>query len=247
MTGPGIGIGIWGVVTGAALVSGDAITKTGLTVPLAILFTLVPFAGSAQLGVLPLLAVHAPLPVIWITAGLINLRFVIFSAASRKHFVNLPFLQKVFTTYLNGDVGSAIFLRHYADFDQFGTSDQLGYFFGLATVNWFVWIGSSIFGIFLGDVAPRSWGLEMGATFALLAVVIPMVTITPTLVGVMVTAVVSVVANGLPLRLGLLLAVVIGVASAFVADRIFPRAAATVAGGSIGGGSTEGTTIEGNV
>ena len=53
------GIGAWGLVTGVAMVKG------GLSVPLAALMTLLAYAGSAQLAALPLLAAGAPMWVIW--------------------------------------------------------------------------------------------------------------------------------------------------------------------------------------
>lgn len=48
------GILAWGLVTGVAMV------KSGLSVPLALLMSLVAYAGSAQLAALPLIAASAP-------------------------------------------------------------------------------------------------------------------------------------------------------------------------------------------
>jgi predicted branched-subunit amino acid permease len=50
MTGPSVGIAAWGLVTGVAMV------KSGLSIPVAVLMSLLVFAGSAQLAVIPLLA-----------------------------------------------------------------------------------------------------------------------------------------------------------------------------------------------
>jgi hypothetical protein len=52
--------------------------------------SLLVFAGSAQLAVLPLLAGGAPVWVLWATALCVNLRFVIFSAGWRRYFGVLP-------------------------------------------------------------------------------------------------------------------------------------------------------------
>lgn len=56
MSAPTIGIGAWGLVTGVAMV------KSGLTIPVALAMSLLMFAGSAQLAILPLLAAGAPGP-----------------------------------------------------------------------------------------------------------------------------------------------------------------------------------------
>jgi predicted branched-subunit amino acid permease len=50
-----LGIAAWGLVTGVAMV------KSGLSVPLALFMTFFVFAGSAQLAALPLMAAGAPM------------------------------------------------------------------------------------------------------------------------------------------------------------------------------------------
>jgi len=200
-----VAISVWGLVTGVAMVN------SGLSIPIAIVMTLTVFAGSAQLAVLPLLVTSAPLPIVWVTALLVNLRFVIFAAASRKSFVMLPWPQRLLAGYLNGDLGFAQFARRFADDPERGNPVQWGYFYGGAVVNWVAWMGSSIVGILLGGLAPTDWGLELGANLALLAVLIPMVHRLPVVAGVLVTGVIAVATVDFPLRLGLLLAVLAGV------------------------------------
>ena len=211
-----IAIAVWGLVTGVAMVN------SGLSIPMALLITFTVFAGSAQLAVLPLLATSAPLPVVWVTALLVNLRFVIFAAASRKAFVMLPWQQRMLAGYLNGDLGFALFSRRFADDPERGHPIQWGYFYGGAVVNWVAWMGSSVVGIFLGGLAPTDWGLELGAYLALLAVLIPMVHRLPVVAGVLVTGVISVTTVNFPLRLGLLLAVLAGVAVAVGVENLRP-------------------------
>ena len=77
MAGTAVGIGAWGLVTGVVMV------KSGLSVGLAVFMSLVVYAGSAQLAVIPLMSAGAPLWVIWLTASCVNLRFVIFSSMWR--------------------------------------------------------------------------------------------------------------------------------------------------------------------
>ncbi len=213
----GVAIAVWGLVTGVAMVN------DGLSTPIAMLMSLVAFAGSAQLAAIPLLAVGAPIPIVWITAALVNLRFVIFSAGSRRYFAPLPWKQRLFSSYLNGDLGYALFSRRFADATEFGNPEQWGYFFGGATVNWVAWQTSSIAGILLGGLAPTDWGLEVAAILALVAVLIPMVTRFPAIAGVAVTAVLSVMTVRVPMRLGLLISVVAGVSVAMAADALQSR------------------------
>ena len=84
MAGTAVGIGAWGLVTGVVMV------KSGMSVGMAVFMSLVVYAGSAQLAVIPLMAAGAPLWVIWLTASCVNLRFVIFSSMWRSYFAHLP-------------------------------------------------------------------------------------------------------------------------------------------------------------
>jgi predicted branched-subunit amino acid permease len=188
--------------------------NAGLSVPACLLMTFTVFAGSAQLATLPLLVTGTPLPIVWVTALLVNMRFVIFSAASRRAFVDLPWQQRLLAGYLNGDVGFALFSRRFAHATEHGTPEQYGYFYATATVNWLSWQLASVAGFLLGGLAPTDWGLELAAYLALLTVLIPMVRTFPAISGVLVTTVLAILTVGLPMRLGLLLAVLAGVAVA---------------------------------
>jgi predicted branched-subunit amino acid permease len=217
MSTPAIAIAAWGLVTGVALVEG------GMNVRIALVMTFVVFAGSAQLAVLPLLVSGAPLFVVWITATLVNLRFVIFAAASRSFFNKLPWKQRLFASYLNGDVGFALFMQRFSTAPERGTPEQWGFFYGGAVLNWVSWQASSVAGILLGGLAPTSWGLELAAVLALVAVLIPMATRVPAILGVVVTAVLAVATVRVPLKLGLLLSVVAGVTVAVIAESRLPK------------------------
>jgi predicted branched-subunit amino acid permease len=59
----------------------------------------------------------------------------------------------------------------------------------------------------------------------LLAITVPLVANRPTFIGVVVASLVSVLSVGLPYRLGLLVAMVLGIAAAVAADRLTPPAA----------------------
>jgi predicted branched-subunit amino acid permease len=207
-----LAISVWGLVTGVAIV------EAGMPIPAALAFSIFIFAGSAQLATLPLLAVHTPLPVVLITAALVNMRFVIFSAASRSYFARLPWQQRLLAGYLNGDLGFALFSRRFADADQRGTTGQFGYFYGTAVVNWVAWHVASVAGILLGGLAPTSWGLDLAASLALVAVLIPMANRAPAIAGVVVTGVLSVLTVSMPMKLGLLVSVIAGVAVAVAAS-----------------------------
>ena len=204
------GIGAWGMVVGIAMV------KTGLTVAQASGMTLLVFAGSAQLAALPLIAANAPIWVIFATALVVNLRFVIFSALLGPHFAHLPWKQRFFLGYISGDLTVAMFLQRYASPQP--VPGKLSYLKGLMYPNWAAWQAGSLAGIFLGSTIPTEWGLGFAGTLAILCIMVPLIMNRASLCGVVVSSAVAVLAYELPYKLGLLLAVVLGMLTAMAVE-----------------------------
>jgi predicted branched-subunit amino acid permease len=210
-----LGIAAWGMVVGVAMV------KSGLTVLQASGMTLLAFGGSAQLASLPLLAAHAPLWVIFATAVVVNLRFVIFSALMGPHFPHQPWYQRLFLGYISGDMTVVLFLQRYPDTTP--GKGKLSYLKGLMYPNWTAWQLGSLTGIFLGSAVPAEWGLGFAGTLAILCVMVPLVINRAAAFGVAVSGVVSVLAWRLPYKLGLLLAVVLGMLVAMAVDEMIGK------------------------
>ncbi|WP_338767417.1 AzlC family ABC transporter permease [Massilia sp. METH4] len=204
------GIGAWGVVVGVAMI------KSGLTLPQALGMTLLVFAGSAQLASLPLIAANAPVWVIFVTALVINLRFVIFSALLAPHFAALPWRKRLGLGFVSGDISVALYLQRYPDPEP--APGKVSFLKGLLYPNWAAWQAGSVVGILAGNAVPTEWGLGFAGTLAIICVLVPMVASRPALCGVLVAAGVSVLAAGLPYKLGLLAAVLVGMATAMIVE-----------------------------
>lgn len=218
---PLFGIAAWGLVVGVAMV------KSGLTVIQALGMTLVVFAGSAQLAALPLIAAAAPVWVIFLTAVVVNLRFVIFAALMAPHFAKLPLLRRFLLGFGTGDLTTALYLQRFPN--EKPEAGKLSYLRGLLYPNWIAWQGGSIAGIFLGSAVPSEWGLGFAGTLAIVCLAVPMVATRPALCGALVAGVTAVLANGLPYKLGLLAGVVVGMVTAMVVEgQIERRKAANV-------------------
>lgn len=204
------GVFAWGLVTGVAMV------KSGLSVPQALGLSLAAYAGSAQLAALPLIASAAPIWLVTATALVVNLRFVVYSAMTRGYFAHLPAPRRALLGYLVGDV----MLARFMDLVQREPTypHRVAYYAGGAISNWAVWQVSSIAGILAADAIPAAWGLELAGTLALIALVVPLCARLPALGGVVVSGVVALLAHDLPLRLGLALAIVCGMAAALALE-----------------------------
>lgn len=216
MMGIGLGISAWGLVTGVAMV------KSGLSVPLALLMSLVVFAGSSQLAALPLLASGAPLWVLWATAFCVNLRFVIFSAQWRMYFGHLPRLQRLSVGYFAADLNYVAFMRRFPEPKQ-QASDQLPYFWGGASWTWISWQVPAIIGIFAADRVPTEWGLGFAGVLALLGLALSLLKDRNAWVSGGVACCAAVAAYGLPLRLNILVAIAAAVAAGLLLEHWLPE------------------------
>jgi predicted branched-subunit amino acid permease len=210
-----LGIAAWGMVVGVAMV------KTGLTVAQASGMTLLVYAGSAQLASLPLIAAHAPVWVIFASALAVNLRFLIFSALMAPHFGHLPWRRRLFLGYVSGDLTVALFLQRFPNPEP--APGKLSYLQGLMYPNWAGWQAGSFLGILLGSAIPPQWGLGFAGTLAILCIMVPLIAGGAALAGVAVAATVAVLAHALPYKLGLMLAVVLGMLAALAARGLIER------------------------
>ena len=70
---------------------------------------------------------------------------------------------------------------------------------------------------------PPEWGLGFAGTLAIVCVMIPLVAGVPALCGVLVAGAVAVAAFGLPYKLGLLVAVVVGMLAAMLVESCLTR------------------------
>lgn len=211
------GIFAWGLVTGMAMV------KTGLTVWQALGMTFFVYAGSAQLASLPLMAANVPVWVVFFTALIVNLRFVIFAAAIGPHFAHLPWYKRLWYGYFNADITMALFPRRFPPETVGRTQGKIAYFTGICYPNWGAWQAGSVIGILLASQIPENWGIGFAGTLALLAITIPLTMNSAALAGVVVASIVAIAAAALPYRLGLLLAVVIGMTAAMIVDTILDK------------------------
>lgn len=211
------GIFAWGMVTSMAMV------KSGLTIWQALGMTFLAFAGSAQLASLPLMVANASVWVIFATALIVNLRFVIFAAAIGPHLSHLPWYKRICYGYLNADLTMALFPARYPYETLHQPAGKAGYFLGICYPNWCAWQAGSVIGILLASQIPNSWGIAFAGTLALLAVMIPLIVNAAALAGVIVSAATAVAAVNVPYRLGLVGAVLLGMIVAMLVDTMIEQ------------------------
>ena len=212
----------WGLVTGVAM------AKSGLPLPLSLLMSLLVFAGSAQLASLPLIAQGAPLWVIWATAFCVNLRFIIFSAGWRPYFAPLSLRHRLWVTYFMADLNYVAFMKRFPK--PGAMADQLPYLWGGVAVNWTAWQAMSVLGIVLADVIPTQWGLGFAGSLALLGITGTLLIDRGTWIAAVVAACAAFAAFALPFHLNIVVAIAAAVAVGVLVDHFSPVASPKAAG-----------------
>ena len=199
-----VGIVPWGVVAGVAM------TSAGLTQVQAVAMSLLVFAGSAQLAVLPLLVAKAPLWVMYATALVVNLRYVIYSAVLAPYFEQLPRTWRALLSYITVDQTFALFVGKYGA--DAAKASRHWFFFGASLVMWACWQAASLVGIYAGALIPREWSLEFAATLSLIGVLMPLLRDRAIVCAALAGGGVALATATWPLNLGLLAAIAAGVA-----------------------------------
>ena len=205
------GIAAWGLVTGVAMVKG------GLSVPLALFMSLVVFSGSAQLATLPLIVAGAPLWVVWAAACCVNLRFVLYSAQWRCYFGHLPRARRVALSYFAADLNIVSFERAYPK--RRAEPGQVTYFIGGALTLWVGWQVPSLLGIALADSIPHDWGLGFAGTLAMLGLTYGLLSDRSTWTAAVVAGSAAVAAFSLPLKLNIVVAIAAAVAAGLLVEQ----------------------------
>src|SRR5207247_5021441 len=209
------GMGPGGIVAGAAMVG------SGLTQPRAVAMSVLVFAGTAQLAVLPLLIAKAPLWVMIATALVVNLRYVIYSAVLAPHFEHLPRRWRSLLSYVTVDGMFALFAGRYRPDD--GNPHKHWYFLGGSLVMWCAWQVSSGIGIFAGAMIPLDWSLEFASTLALIGLLMPLLFDRAVAWGALAAGGVALIAARLSFNLGLLAAIRAGVTVGLAVASLGPR------------------------
>lgn len=210
-----VGLIPWAIVTGVAMRS------SGLSALEAVGMNVIVFAGTAQLGALPLLMAGAPLWLIAVTTVALNLRFMIFSAAIAPAFRSYALRRRLLSGYLLVDGVFAVCADRMLKCDD--PHWRWGCYLAPSLWCWVLWQVFGLVGIVGAGSMPTGWSLEFMATIALLVMLVPMAATRPMLVAALVGGLGAVALRGLPLKLGLIVGIVAGIFAGVAAERWMAR------------------------
>jgi predicted branched-subunit amino acid permease len=205
------GVAAFGVIAGIAMVA------SGITPALAMLMSLLVFAGASMVAAAQLLASGSPVALVILATVFINLRFMMYSASLRQHFGREPLGWRLAIAYLQADNVYGLTLMRYAD--KPAAAGARYYFLGAALVVWGAWQLAVAAGIGLGAGVPATWRLEFAAPLAFVAMTVPLLRDRAMVAAAAVAAITVIATAALPFKMGVPLAALAGIAAGLAFER----------------------------
>ncbi len=199
-------------------ISGVAMVAAGMPGYMAMLMSILVYAGSSQLAALQLLSSGTPVAVAVLAALVINLRFSIYSLSIAAHLTAAQPRWRPLLSYLLSDNGYAMALRGYER--PLEAADKVWYYLGSCAAIWITWQSGTLTGVLLGARIPAHWHLEFSIVLTFLAIVAPGIRDRAVAAAACAAGITAVFAWSLPLRLGLLLAVAAGISVGMLVESL---------------------------
>lgn len=205
-----VGLTPFGLVTGvgAAAAGADFWASLGMSA--------IIFSGAAQILASQMLAAGAPVAVVILTCCVAGLRFLMYSAAMAPYLKGLPPRWQQALAFLLTDQAFASAIRRFNATDDPRAGAQ--HFLGCGVALYLCWQITSMIGYFAGNLIPTSWSLEFAVPLVFIALVAPLLRNFPNVVAAVVAGIAVLALDGLPMKLNLIAAGVIGIMAGTIAD-----------------------------
>ncbi|MBZ0298965.1 MAG: AzlC family ABC transporter permease [Anaerolineae bacterium] len=204
----------FGIIFGALAIN------AGLSPAATMGMSLFVFAGSAQFIGAGLVGQGASLGVIVLTTFVVNLRHVLYSASLGPYMKRLSQVWLLPLAFWLTDETYAVVIRHYQREDD--SPYKHWYYFGSSISMYVNWNLCTLIGILAGQRLEglATLGLDFAMVVTFIGILVPLLVSRPMLLSALVAGVVGVLANGLPNKLGLMLAAVCGIAAGMLAEAL---------------------------
>jgi predicted branched-subunit amino acid permease len=118
--------------------------------------------------------------------------------------------------YLLTDEAYAVAITHYQK--PTDVTHKHWYFLGAGLALWSTWQISTAIGVMLGANVPTSWSLDFTLPLTFIALVVPSLKERAGIIAAGTAGIVALLASGLPLKLGLVVATFVGIAVGWYLD-----------------------------
>lgn len=198
------------------LVTGVGAATAGANFAAALGMSAIIFSGAAQILATQLLAEGAPIAVVLLTCFVAGLRFLMYSAAMAPYLKPLPARWQNALAFLLTDQAFAASIRR---FDA--KADPRGgalHFLGGGLALWGMWQVTNIAGFLAGNLIPASWSLDFAVPLCFIALIAPLLRTLPAILAAASAGVAVFALAGLPMKLNLIAAGVIGIVVGTLVD-----------------------------
>ncbi|MCU6434343.1 AzlC family ABC transporter permease [Undibacterium sp. Jales W-56] len=210
-----LGAAPFGIIFGALVATAQMHAWQGQLMSLSV------FAGSSQFIAVGLIASHTGLLVIWLATFIVNLRHMLYAATLLPHVRHLPQRWRWLLGCLLTDETFAVVDRYYREHPD----TQLGHWYflgsGLAMYgNWQCW---TLVGLLFGAIFPQlqTLGLDFAMVATFIAIIVPQLVLLPHLIAALAAGTVAYLLQDLPYKLGLLVAIAIGVVIGLLSAHLY--------------------------
>ena len=201
------------------LALGAALASTSVHPVVAWSSSFLVFAGAAQLVAVQLLAGGTGVAVIVLTALVINSRHLLYSASLAAHTQSWSRRTRGLSAYFLADPVYALAIGRFETRSDEGGESHRRYYITMAVTLWVAWITLTGLGGLLAGLLPAQLPLELAAPLTFLVLLLPTLKGRGTYVAGGAAGVVAVLATGMPLGLGMLLAAAVGVVVGAITER----------------------------
>ncbi|MFT6225555.1 MAG: putative branched-subunit amino acid permease [Paracoccaceae bacterium] len=212
------------VVSPFSMLFGVVGTEAGLSIAEVAGFSLLVFAGAAQLTAVQLMTDEAPTVIILLTGLALNLRMAMYSASLTPWLGKASLKMRVGLAYLLVDQTYAASLARYEDKPDMALGHRIAFYIGISTPLIIFWNIFTLIGAHIGQGIPPEYALDFAMPIAFLALVVPALRTGAHIAAATVAVIMSLILAGLPFNGGLLIATALAMATGAEIERRTNRA-----------------------
>ncbi|GAB6143546.1 AzlC family ABC transporter permease [Desulfocicer niacini] len=203
------------------IIFGTLAATAGLSFAATMGMSLFVFAGSSQFVCVSLVTAGTAWPMIVLTTFVVNLRHMLYGATMVPFYKNLHPLWKMVLAFGLTDETFAVAVTRYMQKDDAPHREY--YNLGSMVFMYTNWNLCTIIGLTAGKTFPgiSEWGLDFAMPATFIGIVIPYLVSKPMWASVITAGTISILAGGLPHKLGLMVAAIAGVTVGLVCEKFF--------------------------
>lgn len=208
-----VGAAPFGIIFGALAVT-SGLSPIGTQA-----MSLFVFAGSSQFIAAGLIASGTGTFIIIATTLIVNLRHALYSATLAPHMKHLPQKWLLPLGFWLTDESFVVVAQRYQEKDN--SPNKHWFFLGSAVFMYTNWQLCTYLGLRAGQSIenPLSWGLDFAMVVTFIGMLVPLIKDKAAFSAVVVSAITAFLANGLPNKLGLMAAAVLGITAGVLAEK----------------------------